>query len=164
MTLGGSPAATGEERGVARLEREFDFPRESVFRMFTDAQEAAKWFGSPEGAVTLLFEFDARPGGSIRIHDRHPDGPVYRTSGTVLEVVPPERIAFRTVTAPPDGGAPFEALQTVTLEPISPTRTRLTVVVRVLSAGDVAGGVESLVEGFRGGWGQTLDKLQRELH
>ena len=152
------------ENGVATIEREFDVRREALFRMFTDPKEAAKWFGSPEGAVTLLFEFDARPGGTIRIQDRHPDGPVYTTTGTVLEVVEPERIAFRTTMAPSDGAAPHEALQTVTLEAVSPRRTRLTVVVKVLSVGAFSGGIESLVEGFRGGWGETLDKLQRALH
>ncbi len=163
MSSRGRGETAAPEKGVATLAREFAFPREAVFRMFTDPKEAAKWFGSPEGAVTLLFEFDARPGGTIRIHDRPPGGPVHRTIGTVLEIVDPERIAFRTRTTPEGGTSSFEALQTVTLEEIGRARTRLTVVVKVLSAGAFPGGVEALVEGFRGGWGETLDKLQREM-
>ena len=151
------------DRGIARVVREFDFPRESVFRMFTDPKKAARWFGSPEGAETVLFELDARPGGTIRIHDREPGGPTHRTAGTVLEVVEPERFAFRSTTTLEDGAAPFEALQTVTLEEVGPQRTRVVVVVTVLSAGSFSGGVQALVEGFEGGWGQTFDKLEREL-
>ncbi len=151
------------DRSVARIARDLDFPRASVFRMFTDPKKAARWFGTPDGAVNVLFELNARPGGTIRIHDQEPGGPVHRTSGTVLEVVEPERFAFKSVTTLAEGSTPFEALQTVTLEEISPTRTRVVVIVKVLSVGSFPGGVPSLVEGFEGGWGQTLDKLQREL-
>lgn len=151
------------DRDTARIVRDFDFPRGSVFKMFTDPKKAAKWFGSPEGAVVVLFELDARPGGTIRIHDREPSGPIHKTSGTVLEIVEPERIAFRSTTTLEEGMVPFEALQTVTLEELAPHRTRVIVVVKVLSAGSVPGGVDSLVEGFTGGWGQTFDKLEREL-
>jgi len=51
----------------------------------------------------------------------------------------------------------------VTLEELSPRRTRVTVLVKVLTNGSFPGGVESLEEGFQGGWGQTLDMLQRAL-
>lgn len=151
------------ERSVARITREFDFDRETVFGMFTDSKKAEKWFGTPEGAETVLFELDARPGGTIRIHDRWPGGPLHRTVGTVVELISPERFAFRSTTTLEEGAAPFEALQTVTLEAIGLERTRVVVVVRVLSPGSVPGGVEDLVQGFTGGWGETLDKLQREL-
>lgn len=151
------------DRSTAVIARDFDFPRKAVFKMFTDPKKAAKWFGTPEGAVTVLFELDARPGGSLRIHDRQPGGSVHKTSGTVLEVVEPERIAFKSATSLQDGTAPFEALQTVTLEEITSTRTRVIVDVKVLSARSFPGGAESLLEAFEEGWGQTFDKLQREL-
>lgn len=151
------------DRNVARIVREFDFPRETVFRMFTDSKKAEKWFGSPAGAVPALFELDARPGGTIRIHDRRPGESVHKTSGTVLEVVEPERFVFQSATLLEDGATPFEALQTVTLEEIAPKKTRVVVVVKVLWAGSFPGGAESLVEGYTGGWGESLDKLQREL-
>lgn len=152
-----------EAQGVAKIVREFDFPRETIFRMFTDPKKAAKWFGTPEGVDTVLFELDARPGGAIHIHARFPEGPIHKTSGTVLEVVAPERMAFKTVTRLEEGAIPWEALQTVTLEELSPRRTRVSVVVRVLTTGSFPGGTEHLVKGFQGGWGQTFDKLQREL-
>lgn len=163
MRQTGSVEAITRDRSTATITREFDFSRESVFRMFTDPRKAAKWFGTPEGAITDLFELDPRPGGTIRIHDREPGGPLHKTSGTVLEIVEPERFAFRSVTMLEDGATPFEALQTVTLEEIHPKRTRMTVTVKVLSVGSFPGGVEALVQGFTGGWGQTLDKLQRLL-
>ena len=115
-------AADGE-RNIVHISRDYDFPRPSVFGMFTDAKKAAKFWG-PEGAVKLVFEFDARPGGAIRIHDRNSEGNVAKTSGTVLEVVVPELLVFRSATVFRDGVAPFEALQTVQFEELSPRRTR----------------------------------------
>ncbi len=151
------------ERHQVRLSREFEFPRELVFGMMTDPKKAARWFGSPEGAVKLLFEFDPRPGGAIRLHDRASDGTVGRTSGSFVEVETPERISFKTATTLNDSAAPFEALQTMIFEALTPSRTRLTVLVDILSTGSFSGGAESLAAGYTGGWGQTLDMLQREL-
>ena len=163
MTQTAMSEPPAEDQDTTTITREFDFPRASVFKMFSDPSRAAKWFGSPEGAITVLFELDPRPGGTIRIHDREPGGPVHKTSGIVLEIVEPERFAFRSTTALQEGTTPFEALQTVTLEEVTPRRTRVTVVVKVLSAGSVPGGVHSLLEGFNGGWSETFDKLERVL-
>jgi len=151
------------ERNAVTVTREYDFPQEAVFRMLTDRTTASKFF-SPEGAEKLLFEWDPRPGGSLRIHDRHPDnGVVFETSGTIVDFVPPKVLSFRSRTTPGDGSAPFEALQTVRFEPLGPRRTRVIVQVKVLSVGSFSGGVGALEAGFVGGWGQTLDMVQREL-
>jgi uncharacterized protein YndB with AHSA1/START domain len=161
MNEGAQQESTDGERNVVKIPREFDVSRESVFRMFTDAKKAANFWG-PEGAENLLFELDPRPGGGIRIHDRH-GGVIYRTSGTITEIVVPERLAFRTSTTSGEGAAPWEALQTVTFEDLGSQRTRVTARVKVLATGPVPGGVESLAAGFQGGWGETFDRLQREL-
>ena len=130
--------------------------------MLTDPQTASKFF-SPEGAHKVLFEWDARPGGSIRIHDRHSDGTKGKTSGTITEFVVPELLVYRSKTTLNDAPAPFEALQTVKFEELGPTRTRVTVTVRVLDLGAFPGSVEDLKEGFMGGWGDTFNMLEREL-
>jgi uncharacterized protein YndB with AHSA1/START domain len=156
-----SQESTDGERSAVEISREFDFPRESVFNMFTDEKRAAKFWG-PEGSVKLVFAFDPRPGGAIRIHDLY-KGKIAQTSGTVTEIVAPELLAFRTTTAPAEATAPWEALQTVTFEALGPKKTRVTVRVKVLATGSFPGGVESLEEGYQGGWGETFDMLQREL-
>jgi uncharacterized protein YndB with AHSA1/START domain len=149
------------ERSAVTISREFDFPRETVFNMFIDPQKAVKFWG-PDGAVKLVFELDPRPGGAIRIHD-HYEGKTARTSGTVTEIVAPELLAFRSATTPEEGTAPWEALQTLTFEALGPKRTRVTIRVKILAMGSWPGDVGSLEGGFRGGWGETLDMLQREL-
>jgi uncharacterized protein YndB with AHSA1/START domain len=152
--------ADGERSGVTTT-REFDFPRESVFDMLTIPKKAAKVWG-PEGSVKLVFELDPRPGGAIRIHD-HYGGKTAKTSGIVTEIVRPARLIFRSVTTPPEGTAPWEALQSLTLEELGPRRTRVTVHVKILATGSFPGGVESLEEGYKGGWGETFDMLERKL-
>jgi uncharacterized protein YndB with AHSA1/START domain len=148
---------------AAQVSKEFDFPRKSVFDLLTDPKKGpVSW--SPEEAVNLVFELDPRPGGAIRIHDRDREGNVHKTSGTVVEIVVPELLVVKTATTPAAGTAPWEALQTLTFEELSPKRTRVTVRVQVLATGSFPGGVESLEEGFQGGWGEVLERLRRTLH
>jgi uncharacterized protein YndB with AHSA1/START domain len=149
------------ERSTVDITRDYDFPREKVFNMFTDEKKAAKFWG-PAGAEKLVFKFDARPGGAIRIVDRY-DGKTANTTGTITEIVTPKIIAFRSATTPEGNTAPWEVLQTVTFEELTPLRTRVSIRVKILDTGPFPGGVEPLKEGYMGGWGETLDMLQKEL-
>jgi uncharacterized protein YndB with AHSA1/START domain len=153
--------STDGERSAVEISRDYDFPRESVFNMFVDEKKAAKFWG-PKGADKLVFEFDARPGGALRIHDRY-EGKTAKTTGTITEVVAPELLVFRSTTAPEGATEPWEALQTVKFEALGPKRTRVTVLVKILATGSFPGGVESLEGGYQGGWGETLEMLQRDL-
>lgn len=154
---------TADERGEVKIARDFDFPRELIFDMFTDAKKAVKWW-APKEFTKLAFEFDARPGGAIRIDDRSPEGVVNRTTGTAIDVVVPELLSFRTSTKGGDLPRPWEALAVVTFEELGPKRTRVTVTNRILAAGSWEGDVGSLVGGFKGGWTESLESLQGELH
>ena len=162
MTPKENRQSTERERALVEISREYDFPRETVFAMCTDPRKAAKWFLTPQGGVTVLFELDARPGCTVRIHGHHGDGHLVRTSGTFLEIVVPERIVLKTITTPPEG-LPFEAMQTLKFDELGPERSRVTVRVKVLAPGSFPGGVDGLEEGFQGGWEGTLNLLQREL-
>lgn len=148
------------ERGTVEITRVFDFPRESVFRMWTDPKMLAKWWG-PEGNVTLVCEVDPRPGGAIRIDERLPDGTVHVTTGSFTKIVASELMVFRIASPGVGPFSPFKALNTVTFEELGPKRTRLTVVVS-----DILGSpeqLEALKQGFTGGWAQSIDKLQKAL-
>lgn len=162
MSREGAHGSAGRAREGATITRDFDFPREVVFRLLTDPAIAARVWG-PEGSIKHVFELDPRPGGVIRIHDgNHPDTVMAKTLGTITEFVVPSRFAFRSATTFEDGTAPFEALQSVDLLALGPTRTRVTIRVQVLELGAFPGSIVELEEGFEGGWGQTLDMLQRE--
>jgi uncharacterized protein YndB with AHSA1/START domain len=78
----------------------------TVFRFFTDSARWAAWWG-PGSTI------DARPGGKVYI--RHPNG--VETVGEVLEVHPPERIAFTYGFASGQPIPPGASRVTIQLEP-----------------------------------------------
>ena len=58
------------------ITRTFDAPRKLVWQAWTDPKMMAQWFG-PRGFTNPFCELDVRPGGSLRIVMRGPDGNDY---------------------------------------------------------------------------------------
>jgi uncharacterized protein YndB with AHSA1/START domain len=79
--------------------RVFDAPRERVFEAWTDPDQLVRWWG-PKGFTNTFHEFDAKPGGAWRFVMHGPDGGSYENESVFVEVVRPERIVFRHVSAP----------------------------------------------------------------
>ncbi len=73
------------------IEREFDAPRELVFKAYTDAQLYAQWVG-PRDLTMKLEKFEANKGGSWRYTHADKDGNEYAFHGVFHEVLSPERI------------------------------------------------------------------------
>ena len=72
------------------IKREFDAPRELVFKAYVDPEIYSKWVG-PRGMTMTIDKWDAREGGSYRFtHER--DGHKYSFFGVYHEVLAPERI------------------------------------------------------------------------
>lgn len=70
--------------------REFEAPRELVFRAYTEADLYEKWVG-PDDLTMTVEKLDAFDGGSYRfLHER--GGHVYAFHGVYHEVLSPERI------------------------------------------------------------------------
>src|SRR5580698_3754009 len=74
--------------------REFDAPRELVFKAWTDPKHLSQWWG-PNGFTTTTSSFDFKPGGVWRFVMHGPDGRDYQNRVTFMEIVPPERIVYR---------------------------------------------------------------------
>ena len=147
-------AAVLPEHRELTLVRVYDAPRALVFKAFTDPVHLARWWG-PHGYTTPVCEFDARPGGTLRIHMRGPDGRVHVTQGEVREIVIPERLVFAIAMREDDGSIRFENLTTLTFVEQA-GKTELTLQVRVLRATAVAA---PNLGGMRAGWGQSLERL-----
>ena len=72
------------------IKREFDAPRELVFKAHVDPEIYVKWVG-PRGMKMTIEKWEPRDGGSYRFtHER--DGHVYGFLGVYHELVTPERI------------------------------------------------------------------------
>ncbi|HXV28328.1 MAG TPA: SRPBCC family protein [bacterium] len=74
-------------------QRVFKFPRERMWRAFSDPGQLARWWG-PKGFTNTFYEFDLRPGGVWRFLMQGPNGAKYPNESRFVEVVEPERIVY----------------------------------------------------------------------
>ncbi len=82
------PAATHE----LTITRVLHAPRDLVFKVWTDARDAKKWWGPRDYPATHL-EMDVRPGGHWRGRLRSTEnGKELGLGGVFREVVAPERL------------------------------------------------------------------------
>lgn len=73
------------------ITRVFDAPRELVWKVWTQPEHVAQWWG-PRGFTTTVKALDLRPGGRSEYVMHGPDGNDYPCCGVFQEVVPFERI------------------------------------------------------------------------
>ena len=106
---------------LVRIIREFDAPREKVFRAHTDPDLVVQWLG-PRSHEMKIDHYDCRTGGSYRyVHVS--DGMEFGFHGSFHEVRPSELIVQTfTFDGQPDG----VALERLVLEDLGGGRSRLT--------------------------------------
>ena len=136
------------------VSRTLDAPRDLVFKAFTDPKLVKLWWG-PHGFTNPVCELDVRPGGSIKIDMRGPDGIVYPMTGVYREIVKPERIVLTAIALDQAGTPALEVLQTVTFVE-ERGKTVVTVHARVIKA--TAEG-DMYLQGMEEGWIQSLERL-----
>src|SRR5256885_3098020 len=73
------------------ITREFDAPRELVFKAFTDPKLLLRWVGPREFTMTID-KHEPGEGGVYRFIHKDKNGTEYVFHGVVHEVTPPERI------------------------------------------------------------------------
>ena len=145
----GAAAGVPAER-VLVLEREYDAPRNLVFKVWTDAAHLARWWG-PKGFEVLSWKADARPGGRFRFGMRSPEGEEHWAHGFYREVVAPERLVFTTAWELADGSPKHETVVTITLTE-GGGRTKLHFHQAIFDS-------KTARDLHRGGWNSTLDSL-----
>ena len=161
MATGGDPRP--EELVVTR---DFDVPRELVFRAWTEPERVRRWWG-PEGFTIPYCDIDLRPGGTFLRCMRSPGGRDFWVTGVFREVIAPELLVFTDSFADAEGnmvpparyGAgpdmPLERLVTVTFEDLAGA-TRVT----IRHAGLPSGADRDLI---RHGWAGGLESLSGYL-
>jgi uncharacterized protein YndB with AHSA1/START domain len=103
------------DRPVIVITRDFDAPRELVWKAITDPRQVAVWYGGP-GFTNPVCEMDLRPGGAWHHVMQAPNGTRYTINSVFEEIVEPERLVWRTIGDPDRNPAPPTSLNTVTLE------------------------------------------------
>lgn len=142
------------------ITREFDAPRERVFKAHTDPELYVQWLGPRELTMTLE-KFEPRAGGSYRYIHKDPDGNEYAFHGVNHEVLAPERIisTFEFEGLPEKGHV---VLETLRLEALPGGRTRLTVQSVFQSVADRDGLIQAgMVRGVTEGYERLDEQLEK---
>ena len=140
------------------ITREFDAPRELVFKTVTDPKLIPQWWG-PRYLSTEVDKMDVRPGGQWRFINRDAEGNEFAFHGVYHEILAPERIidTFEFEELPETGHV---ALETMTLEELPGGRTRLTTQSVFQSVADRDGMIQG---GMEEGVKDTNDRLEELL-
>ena len=143
------------------ITREFNAPRELVFKAHTDPDIYARWLG-PRDLTTILETFESVSGGRWRFIQKDQDGNEFGFHGVNHDVTAPERIisTFEFEGLPESGHV---ILETTKFEALPGGRTRVTTQSVYQSVADrdsmVAAGMESgVVAGH-----EQLDDILKEL-
>ena len=106
------------------ITREFDAPRELVFKAYTDVEIYAQWLG-PHGLETWFEVFEPVSGGKYKFVQKDKDGNQFSFHGVTHEVNFPERIigTFEFDGLPESGHV---VLETTRFEVLPGDRTRVT--------------------------------------
>ena len=147
---------TDRELVITRI---FDAPPEKVFRAWTEPDLIKQWF-APLPWTTPRAETDVRPGGTVSITMRSPEGVDMPDPGVYLEVVKNERLVFTDAftSAWEPSLQPFMTV-ILTFENIA-GKTNYTARVRHWSVADRERHEQM---GFYAGWGQCADQLAELL-
>ena len=138
------------------ITREFDAPRELVFRAYTEADLFKQWMGPREDKLDLK-TFDARSGGSWRYVDVDPEGTEWGFRGVFHTVQAPDLIIQ---TFEFEGMPGHACLETLRLESLPNNRTRVTGISVFQTVEDRDGMLES---GMEGGVNDSFEKLDELL-
>ena len=142
------------------ITREFDEPRELVFKAHTDPALFVRWLG-PRGLTTTLETFEPVSGGRWRFIQKDKDGNAYGFHGVFHEVSPERMIQTFEFEGLPESG--HVTLETVALESLPNGRTRLTSQSVFQSVSDRDGMIQAGMEhGVNEGY-ERLDEILEKL-
>ena len=142
--------------------REFDAPREFVFKAFTHEELYVQWHGPRDMEMTVNY-FEAKTGGSYRYTHKDPKGEEFGFHGVFHEVKAPERIIDTFEFEDMPGHV---SLETIIFEELPENRTRVTSQSVFQSPADCEGMIASgmnkgVIEGYER-LDELLDKLTTE--
>jgi uncharacterized protein YndB with AHSA1/START domain len=140
------------------IEREFEAPRELVFKAFKEPELIVQWLG-PNRMKMKIERFDNTSGGAYRFVHIDDKGREYGFNGVFHEMCEPERIirTFEFEGLPERGHV---SLETATFKDLPGGRSLLTMHCVFKSVADRDGMINS---GMEGGMNEGLEKLDNLL-
>lgn len=154
------------------ITREFAAPRDLVWKVWTEREHFAKWFG-PKGVNVTLAKFDLSPGGMCHYSMQPPDGKEMWGRAVYREVVPPAKLVWINSFSDKDAGITRHPLtkdpwplQLLTVATFAEKAGKTTVTINWLpyeSDADERRVFDNNLENMKGGWGGTFEQLAAYL-
>ena len=101
MTSSGTASLTLPTDEQILITREFDAPKELVYKAWTTPEVVRRWWSAKRGEVTVA-EIDLRVGGRWRYAMVTPEGHEVAFHGEYREIVPDERLVHTEVDESPE--------------------------------------------------------------
>ena len=139
-----------------QVTREFDAPRDVVYKAMTDPKLIPQWWGPRSDSITVD-KMEVRPGGKWRFMATQPDGSNYAFRGEYREIIPGEKIV-QTFEFEPMAG--HISVDTATLTDLPGGRTLFTTRSVFTSKEDRDGMIQS---GMESGLRETYDRFDELL-
>lgn len=140
-----------------QISRDFDAPRELVYRCYTEPALIRKWMSGPPGWAFDICEVDLRVGGAYRYVWGHVDGSRMGMQGVFREIKPAQKLADRQWY---EGYESQQALSEVTFTP-NGSHTR---VVTLLTYPSIQSRDAALKTGMSEGMGMSFNALEDLLN
>ena len=160
MTSSGSAVVTLPADKQILITREFDAPKDLVWKAWTTPELIERWWAGKRGEVKSV-EVDLRVGGDWRYVMVADEGFEVAFHGTYREIVPGERLVNTEVFEDPEGmwerDPDFHAVNTLTLAEAD-GRTTMTVLVEHTKKEHRDMHIES---GMEGGLQEAMDALEQ---
>ena len=93
-----TPKISNDNREMS-ISRLLNAPRELVWKVWTEPEHIAKWWG-PNGFTNTIDTMELKPGGMWDLVMHGPDGVDYKNKSRFVEIVKPEKIIFQHLTGP----------------------------------------------------------------
>ncbi|MGZ4054154.1 MAG: SRPBCC family protein [Bacteroidia bacterium] len=159
------------EKKDFEITREFNAPLDLVWKVYTEAEHLAKWWG-PAGLKMLKTTLDFRPGGIFHYGMETPDGHAMWGKFVYKEIVPKTKIVFVVSFSDVKGGytrhpmAPNWPLETINTVMFSEKNGKTLLIMKGHPINSTPeedamfyGAFDSMNQGFKG----TLDQLEDYL-
>ena len=136
--------------------REFNAPRQLVFKISTDPKLIPQWWG-PRRLTTRVDKMELRPGGLWRFVQHDESGNEFAFHGVYHDCIAPERMVF---TFEWEGLPGHVLMETLTLEELPGAKTKLIDSSVFQTVADRDG---MLQNGMEGGADESMDRVDELL-
>jgi uncharacterized protein YndB with AHSA1/START domain len=141
-----------------KIDRVFNAPRSLVWKVWTEPQHIAQWWG-PNGFTNTIHKMDVKVGGVWDLIMHGPDGTDYPNKIVFTEIVKPELLKFDHVSDNPNHPVHFKVTVNLIELETKKTEIKMKMVFPTKEALDIVVKKHGAIEGNK----QTMSRLEEYL-